>query len=177
MTRGWRSDSELTVIMYNKLHNSETTSWSLNSTAAGSWRNEIVIGCNIREENESKVKNGRWDKWIKAKWSGVRFYSTVSMFIISIDVWWEGSCTVFNLKFFVKLDTWFTYLIWTVFCVVYSVFFIVLWHCTTLLLIFFCVLYCSFFLYCTVSACDVRAATLTEVFPCFVLSCKANVRV
>jgi hypothetical protein len=28
-----------------------------------------------------------------------------------------------------------------------------------------------------VSACDVRAATLTEVFPCFFLSCKANDRV
>jgi hypothetical protein len=32
-------------------------------------------------------------------------------------------------------------------------------------------------LYCTVSACDVRDATLTEVFPCFFLSCKANARV
>jgi hypothetical protein len=32
-----------------------------------------------------------------------------------------------------------------------------------LLLFFFCVLYCSYFLYCTVSACDVRAGTLTEV--------------
>jgi hypothetical protein len=35
------------------------------------------------------------------------------------------------------------------------------------ILFFFCVLYCSLFLYCTVSSCDVRAATLTEVFPCF----------
>jgi hypothetical protein len=33
---------------------------------------------------------------------------------------------VFNLKFFVQLDTRFTYLIWTVFSVVYSVFCIVL---------------------------------------------------
>jgi hypothetical protein len=41
----------------------------------------------------------------------------------------------------------------------------------------FCVLYCSLFLYCTVSACDVRAAILTEVFPCFFLCCKANARV
>jgi hypothetical protein len=32
-------------------------------------------------------------------------------------------------------------------------------------------------LYCTVSVCDVRAATFTEVFPCFFLSCKANIRV
>jgi hypothetical protein len=47
----------------------------------------------------------------------------------------------------------------------------------SLLLFLFCALYCSFFLYCTVSACDVRAATLTEVFPCFFLSCKANARV
>jgi hypothetical protein len=28
-----------------------------------------------------------------------------------------------------------------------------------------------------VSAYDVRAATITEVFPCFFLSCKANARV
>jgi hypothetical protein len=33
------------------------------------------------------------------------------------------------------------------------------------LLFFFCVLYCSLFLYCSVSACDVRAATLTEGSP------------
>jgi hypothetical protein len=32
-------------------------------------------------------------------------------------------------------------------------------------------------MHCTVSACDVRAATLSEVFPCFFLSCKANARV
>jgi hypothetical protein len=38
-------------------------------------------------------------------------------------------------------------------------------------------LYCSFFLYCTVSACDVRAATLTAGFPCFFISYKANVKV
>jgi hypothetical protein len=84
---------------------------------------------------------------------------------------------LFNLNFFVQLDTWFTYMIRTVFSVVYSVFFIVLWHCNTLLLFFFCVLYCSLLLYCIVSACDVRAATLTEVFPCYFLSCKANARV
>jgi hypothetical protein len=59
-----------------------------------------------------------------------------------------------------------------VFSVVYSV---TLYY--SVLLCFFCVLYCSLFLYCTVSACDVRAATLTEVFPCFFLSCKANARV
>jgi hypothetical protein len=44
-------------------------------------------------------------------------------------------------------------------------------------LFFLCVLYCSFFLYFTASVCDVHAATLTEVFLCFFLSCKANVRV
>jgi hypothetical protein len=47
----------------------------------------------------------------------------------------------------------------------------------SVLLFFFCVFYCSLFLYCTVSACDVCAATLTEVFSCFFLSCKANARV
>jgi hypothetical protein len=36
--------------------------------------------------------------------------------------------------------------------------------------------YCSS-VYCTVSACDVHAASITEIFPCFFLSCKANVRV
>jgi hypothetical protein len=84
---------------------------------------------------------------------------------------------LFNLHFFVQLYTWFIYLIRAVLSVVYSVFCIVLCHFTTLLLFFFCVLYCSFFLYCTEPACDVRAATLTEVFPCFFLSCKANARV
>jgi hypothetical protein len=52
-------------------------------------------------------------------------------------VWWEWYMfderglvlCLFNLKSFVQLDTWFTYLIWTVLSVVYSVFFIVLWHC------------------------------------------------
>jgi hypothetical protein len=50
------------------------------------------------------------------------------------------------------------------------------------------VLICSAFLYCTVSACDVHAATITEVFHAFssvvrqmpgynFLSCKANARV
>jgi hypothetical protein len=59
---------------------------------------------------------------------------------------------------------------------VYSVFFIVMWHCYySVWLFFFCVLYCSFFLYCTVSAYDLRAATLIEFFfSCFFLSWKAN---
>jgi hypothetical protein len=61
--------------------------------------------------------------------------------------------------------------------VVYSVFFIVLRHCIILCYYFFCVSYCSLFNYCTVSACDLRAATLTEFYPCFFLSCKANARV
>jgi hypothetical protein len=37
----------------------------------------------------------------------------------------------------------------------------------SVLLFFFCVLYCSLFFYCTLSARDVRAATLTEVFRAF----------
>jgi hypothetical protein len=47
----------------------------------------------------------------------------------------------------------------------------------SVLLFLFCVLYCSLFSYCTVSACNVRAANLTEVFQYFFLSCKANSRV
>jgi hypothetical protein len=51
---------------------------------------------------------------------------------------------LFNLKCFVQLDTRFTYLIWTVFSVVYSVFFIVLGHCYySVLLFFFCTVHCS----------------------------------
>jgi hypothetical protein len=83
---------------------------------------------------------------------------------------------LFNLIFFVQLDTWFTYLIRTVLSVVYSVFCIVLTLYCSVLLFFFCVLYYSLFLYCTVSACDMRAVTLTEGFPSFFLSCKANAR-
>jgi hypothetical protein len=69
-------------------------------------------------------------------------------------------------------------ILWTVLSVVYSVFF----NCSatlyySVLLFFFCVLHCSLFLYCTVSACDVGAAALTEVFPYFFLSCKTNARV
>jgi hypothetical protein len=67
--------------------------------------------------------------------------------------------------------------VWTIFSVVYSAFFIVLWHCTALC-------YCFSSVYCTVhcsgivlSACDVPAATLTEVSPWFFLTCKANARV
>ena len=44
-------------------------------------------------------------------------------------------------------------------------------------IVFYVLVLLSLFLYCTVSACVVRAATLTEVFPCFFLSCKANARV
>jgi hypothetical protein len=60
-----------------------------------------------------------------------------------------------------------------VFCVLY-------WSVTLLLLWFtvFFSLYCTVHCSCIVlSACDVRAATLTEVFPCFFLICNANVRV
>jgi hypothetical protein len=50
-----------------------------------------------------------------------------------------------------------------VFFIVYSVFLLCI-LCSLL----FCDMYCSLLLYC---------ATLTEVFPCFFLSCKANARV
>jgi hypothetical protein len=56
-----------------------------------------------------------------------------------------------NLNFFVQLDTWFTYLIWNVFSVVYSVFFIVLWHCNTLCYCFssvYCTVHCSCIVLC-----------------------------
>jgi hypothetical protein len=60
---------------------------------------------------------------------------------------------LFKHNFFVQLDTWFTYLVWTVFSVVCSVFCIFLWHCTTpfflcIVLFIFLVLYC-FCLWCT----------------------------
>jgi hypothetical protein len=72
------------------------------------------------------------------------------MFIISNYVWSEWFCTVCNLNFFfVQLDTWFTYLIWTVFSVVYSVFCIVLWQCTTLCY-YFSSVYCTVHFSCTV---------------------------
>jgi hypothetical protein len=77
-----------------------------------------------------------WCKWIK-------YYDGVNHLL-----WWCQPST-----------NWF-YLIWTVSSVVSSVFCNVLWHCTTLCYCFSCVLYCSPFLYCTVPACDIRAATL-----------------
>jgi hypothetical protein len=51
----------------------------------------------------------------------------VNMFIISNYIWCEGIVLcLFNFKFFVQLDKWFIYLIYTVSSVVYYVFFIVL---------------------------------------------------
>jgi hypothetical protein len=44
-------------------------------------------------------------------------------------------------------------------------------------LVLYSVLLLYLFFYCTVSACVARDATLAEVFPCFFLSCKANVTV
>jgi hypothetical protein len=44
---------------------------------------------------------------------------------------------LFNLKFFVQLDTRFTYLIWTVFSVVYSVFCDIVILCVTVFLLCF----------------------------------------
>jgi hypothetical protein len=45
-----------------------------------------------------------------------------------------------------------------------------------LLCILCSLLFCDIVLLC-LTACDVRAATVTEAFPCFFLSCKANARV
>jgi hypothetical protein len=50
-------------------------------------------------------------------------------------------------------------------CIQFLLFFVTLYY--SVLLVFFCVLYCSLFLYCTVSACVVRAATLTQVLLAF----------
>jgi hypothetical protein len=57
-----------------------------------------------------------------------------------------GLLCLLNLHFFNTLDTLFTYLIWTIFSVVYSVLFIVLRHRTTLCYCFssvYCTVYCS----------------------------------
>jgi hypothetical protein len=84
---------------------------------------------------------------------------------------------LFNLTFVVQLDTRFTSP--DMGCILCCVFYLLYCSATlyySMLLFSFCVFYCLFFVYCTVS-CDIRAATLTEVFPCFFLSCKANARV
>jgi hypothetical protein len=47
--------------------------------------------------------------------------------------------------------------------------------CITIFLLCFVLFIVRVFYF--VSVCDVRDATLTEVFPCFFLSCKANARV
>jgi hypothetical protein len=52
-------------------------------------------------------------------------------------------------------------------CCVFSVLYCSVTLYCSVLLFFLCVLYCSFFLYCTVSACNVGAATTTEVFRAF----------
>jgi hypothetical protein len=55
---------------------------------------------------------------------------------------------LFSLKFFVQLDTLFTYPIWTVFSVVYSLFYIVLWHallCVTVFIL--CIVLCLLVMY------------------------------
>jgi hypothetical protein len=76
---------------------------------------------------------------------------------------------LFNLKL---LYTWFTYLELTLFfilCCVFCVLYCSVTSYCSVLMFFFGALYSSLFLYCNVSACDVRAATLTEGFPCFSL--------
>jgi hypothetical protein len=60
-------------------------------------------------------------------------------------------------------------------CVVYSVLFVVLCSLFLLLFIVLNTVRCScHFVHCS---CYYSFVTLTEVFPCFFLSCKANVRV
>jgi hypothetical protein len=76
-------------------------------------------------------------------------------------------CASHMNNFFVQLDTWFTYLIWSFLCCVFSVLYCSVTLYCSVLLFFLCVLYCSFLLYFTVSACDVSAATLIEVFRTF----------
>jgi hypothetical protein len=82
---------------------------------------------------------------------------------------------LFNLKFFVQLGTWFAYLICTLLSVAYPVFFSVLQHCyysVVLFLSVYCTVHCSCIVLCllvmyVLSACDVRAAILTEIFRVF----------
>jgi hypothetical protein len=52
-------------------------------------------------------------------------------------------------------------------CCVFCVLYCSVTSYYSVLLFFFCVLCCSLFLYCTVSDCVVRAATLAEVFRAF----------
>jgi hypothetical protein len=69
------------------------------------------------------------------------------MFIISNCGESDIVLCLFNLKFFVQLYTWFTYLMWTVFSVMYSVFCDIVLLCVTVFLLcivlfIFLVLYC-----------------------------------
>jgi hypothetical protein len=81
-------------------------------------------------------------------------------------------CTTFSRKFSHSKNVMGCFL-----CCVFSVMYCNATLFYFVLLFFLCVIYSSLFFYCTVSACDVRAATLTEDFSCFFLSCKTNAKV
>jgi hypothetical protein len=95
-----------------------------------------------------------------------------------IMFWWRGYCTVCILVHIFCTSWHMIYLIRIVFSVAYLLLFNILWHCTTLLLFVFCVLYCALFLYCTCSACDVRAAPywLYILYVNTATGCKPNCR-
>jgi hypothetical protein len=59
-------------------------------------------------------------------------------------------------------------------CIQFSVLFCDIVLLCVIVFLLCIVLFIVLVLYCTVSDCDVRAATLTEGFPYFFLSCKAN---
>jgi hypothetical protein len=86
----------------------------------------------------------------------------VALLLLFVTVFCTVYCSVALLLLFV-----------TVFCTMY---------CPVALLLLFVTVFrmCMVllnFLYFTVSACDIRAATLTEVYPWVFLSCKANARI
>jgi hypothetical protein len=86
--------------------------------------------------------------------------------------------SVFSVVYYVSSVVYSVfYVVYSVLCCVFCILYCSVTSYRFVLLFFFCVLYRSLFSYCTVSACDVRAATLTEGFPCFFLCCKANARV
>jgi hypothetical protein len=89
-------------------------------------------------------------------------------------------CLFLLLSFFLLSTTWHTvYLPDTdcFLCCVFSVLYCsVTLYCSLLLFFLMCIVL-FIFLDFTVSACDVRAATVTEGFPCFFLICKGNATV
>jgi hypothetical protein len=113
----------------------------------------------------------------------VRFYSAVNIIaqlICSLFQTVFGERGIVLCLFHLKLlDTRFAYLYWTVFSAVHSVFLLfcdIVLICVTVFILYI-VFFIVLILYCTVSACNIRAVTLTEGFPCFFFSFKANARV